>query len=98
MINQSSKVDLSVRPIPFTDGILDAIDKQLASVAPERGGALLSTGGLVHLLIEDDVADYSGASWDISAPLSETVGKLEKAGHGTLVGTVHTHPAGVSDP
>jgi molybdopterin/thiamine biosynthesis adenylyltransferase len=91
-------LDFSVQPIPFTDGVLTAIDQRLAAVAPERGGALLATGRLVHLLIEDDVASYSGASWDISAQLSAAVGGIEKAGRGTLAGTVHTHPAGISDP
>ena len=65
---------------------------------PERGGALLAAGGLVHLLVEDSSARYSRTSWDISTALSVTVGEIEAAGHGTLAGTVHTHPAGVPEP
>ncbi|WP_176741443.1 ThiF family adenylyltransferase [Streptomyces sp. LUP30] len=76
----------------------DAIRERLCSVRPERGGALLVCGRLIHLFVEDTHGRYSAASWDISAQLSQTVGILERAGHGRLTGTVHTHPAGVPDP
>jgi molybdopterin/thiamine biosynthesis adenylyltransferase len=92
------KADLTVAPVRVTDGLVDAIRGRLAAVAPERGAALLAAGGLNHLLVEDTSARYSLASWDISAALSETVGQIEAAGHGTLAGTVHTHPAGIPDP
>src|SRR5664280_1381478 len=82
----------------LTDGVLRAIEQRLASVPPERGGALMAAGGLVHLLVEDTQGCYSGASWDISAGLSNAVGVLEREGHGVLFGTVHTHPAGIPDP
>ena len=85
-------------PIRLTDGLISAIDERLAAVPPERGGAILATGGLLHLLVEDTSGRYSGASWDISAELSAAVGELETAGHGTLAGTVHTHPRGIPDP
>lgn len=87
-----------IRPVRLTDGVLSAIETRLAGVPPERGGALLASGGLLHLLIEDTSGSYSGASWDISKDLSVTVGELEIAGHGQLAGTVHTHPAGIPDP
>jgi molybdopterin/thiamine biosynthesis adenylyltransferase len=92
------KVDLTIAPIWVTDGLVGAILGRLAVVPPERGAALLATGGLIHLLVEDTSARYSRASWDISAALSETVGEMEAAGHGRLAGTVHTHPAGIPDP
>jgi molybdopterin/thiamine biosynthesis adenylyltransferase/proteasome lid subunit RPN8/RPN11 len=92
------KADLTSAPIRATDGLVGAILGRLAAVPPERGAALLATGGLIHLLVEDTSARYSRASWDISAALSETVAEIEAAGHGTLAGTVHTHPAGVPDP
>lgn len=92
------KADLATAPVRVTDGLVKAIRSCLAAVAPERGAALLATGGLNHLLVEDTSACYSGASWDISAALSKTVGEIEAAGHGTLAGTVHTHPAGIPDP
>lgn len=91
-------VDLTCAPVRVTDGLVGAIRSRLAAVSPERGAALLATGGLNHLLVEDTSARYSSASWDISAALSETVGEIEAAGHGTLAGTVHTHPAGIPDP
>jgi molybdopterin/thiamine biosynthesis adenylyltransferase len=91
-------LDLSAPPVRVTDGLVDAIHSRLATVPPERGAALLAIGGLIHLMLEDTAARYSGASWDISAALSATVGELEAAGHGILAGTVHTHPAGVPDP
>jgi len=89
---------LDAGPIRLTDGLVNAIDDRLAAVPPERGGAILGCGDLLHLLVEDTSGRYSGASWDISAGLSAAVGRLETAGHGTLAGTVHTHPAGVPDP
>jgi molybdopterin/thiamine biosynthesis adenylyltransferase len=92
------KVDLTIAPIRTTDGLIGAILGRLAAVPPERGAALLATDSLIHLLVEDTSAHYSRASWDISAALSTTVGEIEAAGHGTLAGTVHTHPAGIPDP
>lgn len=92
------KVDLTIAPIRATDGLIGAILGRLAAVPPERGAALLATGGLIHLLVEDTSAHYTRASWDISAALSATVAEIEAAGHGTLAGTVHTHPAGIPDP
>ena len=93
-----SEGDVTSAPVRVTDGLIDAILARLAAVPPERGGALLATGGLVHLLVEDSSARYSRTSWDISTALSVTVGEIEAAGHGTLAGTVHTHPAGVPEP
>lgn len=90
--------DVTGAPVRVTDGLIDAILGRLAMVPPERGGALLAVGGLLHLLVEDSSARYSQTTWDISAALSATVGEIEAAGHGTLAGTVHTHPAGVPDP
>ncbi|MEV5934714.1 ThiF family adenylyltransferase [Streptomyces sp. NPDC052079] len=85
-------------PVRLTDGVIDAIRDRLCSVPPERGGALLGCGSLVHVLLEDTHGRYSSASWDMSAELSTAVGLLEQARHGRLVGTVHTHPKGVPDP
>ena len=90
--------DVTGAPVRVTDGLIDAILGRLAMVPPERGGALLAVGGLLHLLVEDSSARYSQTTWDISAALSATVGEIEAAGHGTLAGTVHTHPAGVPEP
>jgi len=93
-----SEGDVTGAPVRITDGLVDAILARLATVPPERGGALLAAGGLVHLLVEDSSARYSRTSWDISTALSATVGEIEAAGHGTLAGTVHTHPPGVPEP
>jgi molybdopterin/thiamine biosynthesis adenylyltransferase len=93
-----AQVDLTIGPIRVTDGLVSAILGRLAAVPPERGAALLATGGLVHLLVEDTSARYSRASWDISGALSATVGEMEAAGHGMLAGTVHIHPASIPDP
>lgn len=82
----------------FTEALIDAIAQRLAAFAPERGGALLGQGGVADLLLEDDFGDYGPAHWDISAELSDAVGAMELADHGQLIGTVHTHPAGVWDP
>ena len=92
------KADLTDARIRLTDGLVDAVAGRLAAVSPERGAAVLAIGGLAYLLVEDTSARYSPASWDISTALSATVGEIEVAGHGTLAGTVHTHPAGMPDP
>jgi len=89
----------STRPeVRLTDGVVAALEVALARRMPERGGALLAVDGLVHLFVEDTAGRYSGASWDISARLSDTVGQIERAHHGILAGTVHSHPASVPDP
>ena len=98
MLAGQSEGDVTSAPVRVTDGLIDAILARLATIPPERGGALLAAGGLVHLLVEDSSARYSRTSWDISAALSATVGEIEAAGHGTLAGTVHTHPSGVPEP
>ena len=95
---RSSSMGREATPARLTDGLLNAINDRLASVPPERGGAILGCGELLHLLVEDTSGRYSGASWDISAELSATVGELEAAGHGMLAGTVHSHPVGIPDP
>ena len=93
-----SEGDVTGAPVRVTDGLIDAILARLVTVPPERGGALLTAGGLVHLLVEDSSARYSQTSWDISTALSATVGEIEAAGHGTLAGLVHTHPPGIPEP
>ena len=84
--------------VRFTDVVLDDIATGLAAHPPERGGALIGAGGIVHHLVEDTDGRYSGTSWDISSELTGAVQQAESAGHGTLIGTVHTHPAGSPDP
>lgn len=84
--------------VRLTDGVVAALEVALARRMPERGGALFAVDGLVHLFVEDTAGRYSRASWDISARLSDTVGQVERAHHGTLAGTVHSHPASVPDP
>lgn len=88
-------------PLPrvrISDSFVLAVAERLAVHRPERGGAILGFGGTAHLLVEDDFGDYGAAHWDISEELSEAVGALELRGRGQLLGTVHTHPSGVSDP
>lgn len=88
----------SVPRIRITDGFVEAVRLELASVPPERGGAILSFGGTAHLLLSDSRGQYSRSSWFISREISEAVGILEGAGRGQLIGTVHSHPQGVPDP
>ena len=84
--------------VRFTDLLLDDIADVLAAHEPERGGALIGAGGVVHQLVEDTAGRYSSVSWDISAELTAAVQAAESAGRGRLAGTVHTHPAGTADP
>ncbi len=84
--------------VRLTDGLISAIEADLAGTPPERGGAILGFGDTGHLLVTDTFGTYSPASWLISPQLSTAVGRLETRGHGTLLGTVHSHPAGVADP
>jgi molybdopterin/thiamine biosynthesis adenylyltransferase len=82
----------------ITDSVLDHIEKSLAAVPPERGGALLSAGNIIHYLVEDTEASYTSVSWDISPALTNSVQAAEIDRRGRLRATVHTHPAGVPDP
>ncbi len=84
--------------IVFTDAVLDVINQTLAAVPPERGGALLAAGNMIHHLVEDTEASYTSVSWDISSSMTALVQAAEQAGRGRLRATVHTHPAGVPDP
>lgn len=84
-------------PLRITNGLIAAINDRLAAAVPEKGGAILAAGGLLHLLIEDTSGRYTDSSWDISAQLTKVVGEAESAGHGTLAGSVHTHPSGFPD-
>lgn len=86
------------RPVRFTDGVLAAIEREIAAVPPERGAVLLGFADVVHLAVLDSHGRYSGVSWDISAELGGAVSGLEEAHGGTFAGTVHSHPSGVSDP
>lgn len=84
--------------VRITDTLITAIARDIGSVPPERGGALLGFGGLLHLFVADTSGVYSPGSWDISAELSTAIAHLESHGCGVLAGTVHSHPTGVVDP
>jgi molybdopterin/thiamine biosynthesis adenylyltransferase/proteasome lid subunit RPN8/RPN11 len=84
--------------VRFTDLVVDDIARLLAAHPPERGGALVAAGGLIHHLVEDPAGGYTHASWEISAELTAAVQAAESAGRGRLAGTVHSHPAATPDP
>ena len=85
--------------VELDEALLTAVGERIATVAPERGGALLAgPDGVARLLLEDDCGTYSPASWDISPQLTGAVGELEEGGELVLCGTVHSHPAGMPDP
>lgn len=84
--------------VAFTDGLISEIANALASVPPERGGALLAAGALAHGFIEDLDGEYSASHWDISSRLTGRIQAAELAGDGKFCGTVHSHPSGVPDP
>lgn len=84
--------------VRFSSGLIERLQERIAAFEPERGGALLSSEGVVQEFIEDHAGRYSSASWDISSELTEQVGDAEEAGLGILVGTVHSHPDGIPDP
>jgi molybdopterin/thiamine biosynthesis adenylyltransferase len=98
MLTGALTASYSGPPLRLTDGLMEAISDRLAAVIPERGGAILAAGGLLYLLIEDTSGRYTESSWDISDQLTKVVGEVESAGHGTVAGTVHTHPPGFPDP
>jgi len=70
--SRPSVTALDSAPVRLTDGLVASIRDRLAAAPPERGGAILACGDLLHLLVEDTFGRYSGASWDISAELSIT--------------------------
>lgn len=84
--------------VHMMDGFIDLVGSEIASKPPERGGAILGFGGTAHLLVSDNFGAYTQASWLISRELSDAVGVLESQSRGLLMGTVHSHPAGIPDP
>ncbi|MFS0795103.1 ThiF family adenylyltransferase [Microbacterium sp. 1P10AE] len=85
-------------PVRFSDGVIAELVTHIASVPPERGAVLLGMADLVTLAVHDGFGDYGPAHWDISPEINETVQRLERAGAGQFLGTVHSHPRGVVDP
>ncbi|QCV96506.1 ThiF family adenylyltransferase [Acidipropionibacterium acidipropionici] len=88
----------SLPAVLFTDSLIAEITDKLTTRAPERGAVILDFKGLNHVMIEDDVADYTESSWLISHEASLAAGTAEDAGLGTTSGTVHSHPDGCPDP
>lgn len=84
--------------IVITDSLIASINHHITMHPPERGGALMSAGGLIHHVVPDLDGDYTAVSWDISEELTLAVQVDEKRGRGTLAGTVHSHPSGTPDP
>lgn len=82
----------------ITDAAVRAIAVDLTTVPPERGGALLGFGELIHFYLADTSGHYRATSWDISTELTQALQVVERQGAGQLAGTVHSHPQGTPDP
>ncbi len=79
----------------FSDLVVADIAARICIHEPERGGALLAAGDVIHYLVDDIDGRYTGVSWDISPNLTTEVQLAESAGRGRLAATIHSHPAGV---
>lgn len=78
--------------IIFTDEVIEGIKRDIASHAPERGGALLGPQhtNLVSCFLFDPQAKTTAASYSPSKQLIETV-KIEELATGlTFKGIVHS--------
>ncbi|HET9594801.1 MAG TPA: Mov34/MPN/PAD-1 family protein, partial [Anaeromyxobacteraceae bacterium] len=82
------------------DGVLGALEAEIAAHPPERGGALLGPRGrpLVTELVPDPEAVSRAATWTPSRALDARVKDREREGHVELKGLVHSHPPGLDAP
>jgi proteasome lid subunit RPN8/RPN11 len=86
--------------IIFTDKVLTEIGNELAAFEPERGGALLGLpySNVVCSFLRDPEARTSGATYQPSAGLTESVQTYERAFGLQFFGIVHSHPGGYDQP
>ncbi len=86
--------------IIFTDEIIEGIRRNIASHAPERGGALLGPRhtNLVSHFIFDPQAQTTAASYSPSKQLIERVKDEERTTGLSFKGIVHSHPNGMDQP
>ena len=86
--------------IIFTDEVIGQFKRDIASHAPERGGALLGPRhtNLVSCFLFDPQAKVTIASYSPSVQLIERVKQEELATGLTFKGIVHSHPGGMDRP
>ncbi len=84
----------------FTDEVIEQMKQDIASHAPERGGALLGARGsnLVSRFLFDPQAKTTAASYFPSDELIEKVEQAERTTGLTFKGIVHSHPNGMDRP
>jgi proteasome lid subunit RPN8/RPN11 len=82
------------------DSVLDDMRSQLASQAPERGGALFGPKGraLVTHFEYDALASTSAVSYIPSTRLIDNVARVERETGLEFKGIVHSHPPGFAHP
>ena len=86
--------------ILFTDDVLKAIERDIASHDPERGGALLGPANtnLISLFIFDYSAKTTSATYTPSSWLVDEVKHVECAEDIVFKGIIHSHPGGFDRP
>lgn len=86
--------------IIFTDEVIEQFKRDIASHAPERGGALLGPRhtNLVSRFIFDPQAKTTAASYFPSDQLIENVEQEERTTGLSFKGIVHSHPNGMDRP
>jgi len=84
----------------FTDEVIEQMKQDIASHAPERGGALLGARNtnLVSRFLFDPQAETTAASYFPSDQLIEQVEQEERTTGLTFKGSVHSHPNGMDRP
>ncbi len=86
--------------ILFTDDVLKAIEHDIASHKPERGGALLGPANtnLISQFLYDGDAKTSAATYTPSSRLVDDVKQVERLEDLTFKGIIHSHPGGFDRP
>jgi molybdopterin/thiamine biosynthesis adenylyltransferase/proteasome lid subunit RPN8/RPN11 len=87
--------------VALTDDVVDAIERDVASHRPERGGALLGPIGqpMVTRFLFDPDARTSGSTYQPSRKLAARIQQIEVTDSLVeLKGILHSHPAGFARP
>lgn len=89
------------RYISFTDDVLAAVERDVASHPPERGGALLGPKGepIVSVFLHDPAASTTSTTYTPARALQDRVQALEaSSGNLELKGILHSHPGALNQP
>ena len=84
--------------VRITDGLVWAIERDLAPDGPNVGAAIMGVGELAHLLVVDSAEPPRVGLWTVTPELSRVVAAIEAGHHGWFLGTVHNRASGEKSP